>query len=181
MAEEKHCERQPDCLRPWDESCSCRCEGCHPRETCPDCGDVHGIYDEHESNNCVEVLKARLAAAEKERDDWAFRCGGAEAERDVARANYLRCAQAIGVVDEPEGHAVQPGPIEDVERYIREAVRRGDRAIDADVARREAALREAAGVCARVRLGKRSGGAINAVKECEEAILALVAGEEPGR
>lgn len=42
------------------------------------------------------------------------------------RSNYLRCAEAIGVVDAPEGHAVQPGPIEDVERAIRESVRRAD-------------------------------------------------------
>lgn len=85
-----------------------------PIETCVSCGSEHSIYDEHEANNCVEVLHARLAKAEadlaaandraetwftvahdrqhaiatltRERDDWAFRCGGAEAERDEAKA-----------------------------------------------------------------------------------------------
>lgn len=99
------------------------------------------LTDMSEARAQVEDLGERLAAAEAE-------VARLTRERDEARANYLRCAQAIGVVDEPEGHAVQPGPIEDVERYIREAVRRGDRAIDADVARREA-LAEAAGVCSK--------------------------------
>lgn len=65
-----------------------------PIETCVSCGSEHSIYEEHESNNCVEVLKARLAAAEKERDDWAFRCGGAEAQRDKARAVALQAVEA---------------------------------------------------------------------------------------
>ena len=59
----KHCEKSPDCCHPWDDSCSCRCEGCDPKETCPDCGTIHSSWDEHESNNCVQVLRTRLTAA----------------------------------------------------------------------------------------------------------------------
>ena len=77
-------------------------------------------------------------------------------ERDEARGYALRCAQAIGVSYEADGHASQPGPIEDVERHIVEARRKADAADelrrDAEVVRgghwdeviaeRDAALRE---------------------------------------
>lgn len=46
------------------------------------------------------------------------------AERDEARAYYLRCAQAIGVVYEADGINPHPGPIEEVEHHIREAARK---------------------------------------------------------
>lgn len=49
---------------------------------------------------------------------------GAEAQVAEARSNFLRCAQAIGVSYEADGVASAPGPIEEVERYIREAVRK---------------------------------------------------------
>lgn len=43
-----------------------------------------------------------------------------------AREAFLRCAVAAGIVYEPEGHAVQPGPLEAVERSIREAFNQRD-------------------------------------------------------
>lgn len=58
----------------------------------------------------VESEQDALARAEK-----------AEAERDEARAAFLRCADAIGVVYEADGCASAPGPIDVVERYIRDA------------------------------------------------------------
>jgi len=46
-------------------------------ETCPDCGTVHSIYDEHEANNCIPVLRTRLAAANE-------RAERAEREQSIA-------------------------------------------------------------------------------------------------
>lgn len=77
----KHCEKSPDCCHPWDDSCSCRCEGCDPKETCPDCGDrfrSHG-YAGHGPRACLHSLRTRLIAAERERDSERARADRAEA------------------------------------------------------------------------------------------------------
>lgn len=50
----------------------------------------------------------------------AARC---RSERDQARADFLQCAEAVGIVHHAEGHAIAPGSVEEVERAIREAVR----------------------------------------------------------
>ena len=39
-------------------------------------------------------------------------------ERDEAKANFLAVAQAVGIVYEAEGHAVQPGPVDEIVDYI---------------------------------------------------------------
>ena len=70
-----------------------------------------------------DPMLARIRELEAERD-------AARSERDEAKAAFLRCAEAIGVVYEADGHASQPGPIDVVERYIREAVRNADARIE---------------------------------------------------
>jgi len=55
--------------------------------------------------------------------DLRTRLDQAERERDEARANFLACAEAIGVVYEADYHATMPGPVEAVVEHIREAVR----------------------------------------------------------
>jgi len=37
--------------------------------TCDDCGCVHSVYDEHEPNNCVEVMRGIIARLTAERDE----------------------------------------------------------------------------------------------------------------
>jgi hypothetical protein len=52
------------------------------------------------------------------------------AERDEARADFLACAQAIGVVYQADGYADEAGPVAAVVEHIRDAVRDAARVHD---------------------------------------------------
>lgn len=49
---------------------------------------------------------------------------------EEVRADFLACAQAIGVVYEADGHPTHPGPVEDVVRHIQEALRAQGQAVE---------------------------------------------------
>lgn len=89
----------------------------------------HSIIDTYEATHARTMhelvgLRAQVATLTAERD-FAVAFGQAiTAERDEARAHFLRCAQAIGVVYEADGIDSHPGPIEAVEHHIREAARK---------------------------------------------------------
>ena len=78
----------------------------------------------------IRELEATVATLRELREFDAAALAAARSERDEAKAAFLRCAEAIGVVYEADGHASAPGPIDVVERYIREAVRNADAHIE---------------------------------------------------
>lgn len=60
---------------------------------------------------------------------------------EKAEADFLACAQAIGVSYEAWGHNSAPGPIEDVVEHIKRAVRMSGELIDAELRAKKAEKR----------------------------------------
>lgn len=141
------------------------------------------LYDAKVREN---ELRAQVATLTAERD-FAVAFGQAiTAERDEARAHFLRCAQAIGVVYEADGIDSHPGPIEAVEHHIREAARKsGDLAeARAEVERMRASAEDVARSVLRAFFdepdGFRSMKGGDRARSVNAALLALTSRGEEG-
>jgi hypothetical protein len=115
---------RPVCLNPRCAICCGDSPNEHDRPVPPDPRDAtiaRLTRLNAEQAGEMERLTRDLAGAEQTIDAVRAALLTATRERDEARANFLRCAEAIGVVYEADGCASSPGPIETVEQYIRGA------------------------------------------------------------
>lgn len=81
----------------------------------------------------MEVTERQVSTLTAENQRLRDTMGEMQSERDELKANYLRVAKAIGVSVEPEGHASQPGPLEDILHEVHDLVTRKGDAVEFEV------------------------------------------------